>query len=255
MRAFFVLLTLVFAAPAARAAEEASTDWLPAAWSHEGVFGTFDRGALRRGLQVYREVCAACHGMKYIAFRNLGEAGGLELPEAVVEEIARSYQIEDGPDSEGDMFEREGRPADTFPSPFANDAAARSANGGALPPDLSLIVRARAGGVDYIHSLLLGYRDTPPEGVVLLTGQHYNIYFPGHVLAMVPPLQDELVDYEDGTQASVAQMAKDVSVFLAWASDPSTEERKRLGFQVMLYIIALAVLLFFTSRKLWSGRH
>ncbi len=246
----FVLMIL--AAPSFVIAKEAKPDYLPTQWSFTGPLGVFDRSALRRGYQVYREVCASCHAMKYIHFRNLAESGGLAYSPAQVAVIAAEFEVEDGPDREGDMFKRPARPSDAFPSPFANDQLARAANGGALPPDLSLIAKARFGGADYIYSLLQGY-SAPPIGVKPLAGQYYNVYM-GGLIAMAPPLTEEQVEYEDGTKASVAQMSHDVATFLAWAAEPHQEERKRIGFQVLIYLSILAALLFLTARRIWADQ-
>lgn len=221
-------------------------------WSFQGIFGTYDRGALRRGLQVYQGVCASCHGLKYIAFRNLQDVG---FTEDEVKAIAVDYTIEDGPDDAGDMFDRPGKPSDRFPSPFANENAARASNGGALPPDLSLIVKAREGGADYIYGLLTGYHDEPPEGVVVPEGMTYNDAFPGHMIGMPAPLFDGSVDYEDGTEATVEQMAADVTTFLAWSASPEMEERKRMGIKVILFLIVLSGLLYAVKRKVWADVH
>jgi ubiquinol-cytochrome c reductase cytochrome c1 subunit len=237
-------------ASAAQAAGGASVD--ERHWSFQGIFGTYDRGALRRGLKVYQGVCASCHGLKYIAFRNLQDVG---FTEDEVKAIAVDYTIEDGPDDAGDMFDRPGKPSDRFPSPFANDNAARASNGGALPPDLSLIVKARAGGADYIYGLLTGYHDEPPEGVEVPDGMSYNDVFPGHMIGMQPPLFEGSVDYEDGTEATVEQMAADVTTFLAWSASPEMEERKRMGIKVILFLIVLSGLLYAVKRKVWADVH
>jgi ubiquinol-cytochrome c reductase cytochrome c1 subunit len=220
-------------------------------WSFEGPFGTFDRAAAQRGLQVYREVCSACHSLDYVAFRNLAALG---YGEDQVEAIAAQYEITDGPDDQGEMFQRPGRPTDHFPAPFANDAAARLANGGALPPDLSLITKARASGSDYVDSLLRGYQE-PPADVTGPPGTYYNLYFPGHWLAMPPPLAEGGVTYADGTEATVDQMAADVATFLTWAGEPTLEARKQSGLKVMLFLIVLTALLFATKRKVWAALH
>lgn len=253
--ALFVLALagVLFATPAFAAGEAEAP--MRGDWSFSGIFGTFDRAQLRRGHQVYREVCAACHGMKYVYFRNLVQPGGPEMDEAAVKALAESFDYLDGPDSEGEMFDRPGRLADAFPEPFANKEAARASNNGAFPPDLSLIVKARGGGADYLYSLMQGYKEESPEGVELADGQYYNSYFPGHVLAMAPPLSEDIVEYADGTPASVEQMSADVAAFLAWASEPSMEERKKLGFQVLAYLGFLALLLFFSTRKIWADKH
>ena len=235
------------------AAGDASQEYIPYNWSFNGAVGLFDRGQLRRGYQVYKEVCAACHSMRYIYFRNLGEPGGLEYSPAEVKALAGEHRVKDGPNNDGEMFERRARAADAFPSPFENDIIARAANGGALPPDLSLVAKARFGGADYIHSLLQGY-GAPPIGLEVPPGQYYNRYF-SPLIAMAPPLSDGQVEYQDGTKASVAQMSADVSAFLTWAAEPHREARKRIGFQVLIYLSILAVLLFLTQKRIWKKAH
>ncbi|MGD2132669.1 MAG: cytochrome c1 [Maricaulaceae bacterium] len=229
-------------------------------WHFAGPFGAFDRAALQRGYQVYREVCADCHSMKYLSFRNLGQEGGPFFDEhypnpnenPVIRALAAEFQISDGPDDSGLMFDRPGIPADTFPSPFPNEPAARLANGGALPPDLSLITKARAHGPDYVRSLLTGYLD-PPEDVEMMAGLHYNPWFSGGQIAMAPPLPPDRVFYEDGTEATTEQMAEDVVEFLTWAAEPHAEARKRLGFIVIGYLSILTILLWFSYKALWRG--
>jgi cytochrome c1 len=221
-------------------------------WSFSGLFGTFDRGEVQRGLQVYREVCLSCHGMQFIAFRNLE---GIGLSADQIATLAAQHEVEDGPNEAGDMFTRPARPSDRFPSPFANENAARAANNGAYPPDLSLITKARVGGVDYLKALLIGYQDPPPEGVTLMDGMYYNDYFPGHQIAMPPPLTEDRVTYEDGTAATVDQMARDVTAFLAWAAQPELEERRRLGIKVLLFVIVFTGLAYALKRQVWSDVH
>lgn len=237
-------------------AEAAGDAKHPAAidWSFNGLFGTYDRNALRRGYQVYVEVCAACHSMNQIAFRNLFQPGGPEFSEAEVKALAKQYIVEDGPDDYGDMFERDALPKDKFPSPYPNENAARAANGGAYPPDLSLITKARGGGPDYIHALLSGYEDAP-EGVEMRAGLYYNPYMPGGKIAMPIPLMDELVEYSDGTEATVEQMSLDVTHFLNWAAEPELEQRKRTGFMVLIYLTIFAGLMYFSMRKIWADQH
>lgn len=218
-------------------------------WSFNGLFGTFDRAQLQRGYQVYAEVCHACHALKFMAFRNLQQIGF--TPEQVAQ-LASQFEVQDGPNDEGDMFMRPAKAADHMPSPFANEKAARFANNGAYPPDQSLIVEARKGGSDYIHALLIGYRDPPPEGVQLGDGMHFNEYFPGHQIAMAPPLSDGRVDYTDGTEATLDQQAKDVTAFLTWVSEPNLEQRKRMGVSVMLFLIVLTGMLYALKRHIWS---
>jgi len=217
-------------------------------FSFDGVFGTYDRASAQRGFQVYKEVCSACHSLRLLSYRNLRELG---LTEAQVEAIAAGYQIVDGPNDEGQMFERAGRPADRFRKPFANDAAARAANNGALPPDLSVIAKAREGGADYLYALLTGYAD-PPAGVTVMDGMHYNKYFPGHQIAMGAPLNPDQVDYADGTKATVEQMARDVSTFLQWAAEPELEQRRALGVKIIIFLTILAGLTYAVKRKVWA---
>jgi len=217
-------------------------------FSFDGVFGTYDRASAQRGFQVYKEVCSACHSLRLLSYRNLRELG---LTEAQVEAIAAGYQIVDGPNDEGQMFERAGRPADRFRKPFANDAAARAANNGALPPDLSVIAKAREGGADYLFALLTGYAD-PPAGVTVMDGMHYNKYFPGHQIAMGAPLNPDQVDYADGTKATVEQMARDVATFLQWAAEPELEQRRALGVKIIIFLTILAGLTYAVKRKVWA---
>ncbi len=217
-------------------------------WSFDGVFGTFDKAALQRGFQVYQEVCAGCHGVKYLAFRNLTEIG-LSGDEA--EAIAAEYEVEDGPDDEGEKFTRPAILSEYIPEPFANDNAARASNNGALPPDLSLLAKARAGGPDYLYALLIGYEDAPDD-VMLSEGMSYNRYFPGNQIAMPPPLDDDAVEYTDGTPATVDQMSSDVAHFMMWAAEPKLEVRKRMGVKVILCLLVLTALLYASKRKVWS---
>lgn len=223
-------------------------------WSFDGLFGTYDRDALRRGFQVYKEVCASCHSLNQIAFRNLSQAGGPEFSEAEVKAIAREYIVEDGPDDYGDMYERSALPRDKFPLPYPNENAARAANGGAYPPDLSLINKARGGGADYVHALLSGYEEAP-EGVEMRAGLYYNPYMAGGKIAMPAPLLEELVEYSDGTPATVEQMSMDVTHFLNWTAEPELEQRKRIGFMVLIYLTIFAGLMFFSMRKIWADQH
>lgn len=223
-------------------------------WSFDGPFGTYDRNALRRGFQVYKEVCASCHSLEQISFRNLSQQGGPEFSEAEVKAIARDYLVEDGPDDYGDMYERDALPRDKFPSPYPNVNAARAANGGAYPPDLSLITKARGGGADYIHALLSGYEEAP-QGVEMRPGLYYNPYMPGGKIAMPAPLLEELVEYSDGTPATVEQMSMDVTHFLNWTAEPELEQRKRIGFMVLIYLTIFAGLMFFSMRKIWADLH
>ena len=218
-------------------------------WSFEGIFGTFDRAAVKRGSQIFFEVCNGCHSMDMVAYRNLVEIG---MDEEFVKNLAAEYEVEDGPDDEGEMFMRPARLADRIVAPFANEKAARSANGGAFPPDLSVITKARMGGVDYIYSLMVGYKDEAPEDVELAEGTSYNEYFPGHQIFMAQPLFDEAVEYDDGTPMTLDQHAKDIVTFLAWAAEPELEERKALGIKVMIYLIILTAMLYALKRRIWN---
>ena len=221
-------------------------------WSFSGIFGTFDRATLRRGYQVYDEVCSACHGLDLLSYRNLIEIG---FSADQVKAIAAEKDVLVGPDAEGEMFERPAKPADRFVSPFPNDNAARFSNNGSLPPDLSLMTKARFGGADYLYALLTGFEEEPPEGVEMFEDMYYNAYFPGHQIAMAPPLDDGMVEYADGTEPTLAEAAHDVSAFLAWAAEPALEERKRLGVKVMLFLLVLTGLLYAVKRKVWRDLH
>ncbi len=220
-------------------------------WSFDGVFGTYDRAAEQRGFQVYKQVCSACHPVKHLYFRDLAALG---YTADQVKAIAASYQVTDGPNDQGQMYQRPGRPSDPIPGPFPNDQAARAANNGALPPDQSLIVKAREGGPDYVYAILNGYEE-PPAGFKLLTGMNYNEYFPGHQIAMPPPLSDGAVTYADGTKATVPQMAHDVTTFLTWASEPNLEVRHRTGAKVFLFLIVAVGIFYAAKRKIWSAVH
>ena len=245
-----VAVSLTTASPGpVRAAEEAA---LPDyGWSFEGPFGHFDRAALQRGLQVYREVCQACHSLRLVAFRNLEELG---YDEEEIKAIAADYSVTDGPNDEGEMYEREALPSDRFPPPFPNEKAAAAANGGVAPPDLSLMAKARIGGPDYISGLLTGYED-PPADVELIGGASYNRYFPGNQIAMPPPLFEDAVTYDDGTAASVDQMASDVTHFLMWTAEPYLEERKETGLKVLIFLVVFTGVLYAVKRKVWSDLH
>jgi len=220
-------------------------------WSFEGLFGTFDRSSLRRGYQVYNEVCSTCHSIKLLSYRNLAESGGPEFPIEDAKNIAASFEVIDGPNSEGEMFTRPGKLSDKFVKPYANVQAAEFANEGAYPPDMSVLVKSRKGGANYIYSILLGYED-PPEGFNLDEGVYYNKYMSGHNIKMPNVLSEGLLDYADGTEATVQQMAKDISTFLTWASEPSLESRHKIGFKVILYLVILALLVYLSMKKLWS---
>lgn len=220
-------------------------------WTFKGLFGTYDRASAQRGYKVYKEVCSACHSMNLIKFRNLQDIG---FSEAQTKALAAEYEIQDGPNDDGDMFARKRTPSDPLPSPFANDKAAAAANNGATPPDLSLITKARHGGVDYNYGVMIGY-EPPPAGMQVPPGMNYNKYFPGHMIAMPPPLSEGTVTYADGTPATVPQMARDVTTFLAWAAEPEMETRKRLGLKVLAYLLLMAGVLYAYKRKVWAAVH
>jgi ubiquinol-cytochrome c reductase cytochrome c1 subunit len=220
-------------------------------WSFSGVFGTYDRAALQRGFQVYKEVCSACHPVKHLYFRDLAQIG---YSEDEVKGIAAQVQVTDGPNDTGEMYQRAGRPSDPIPPPFANDQAARAANNGALPPDLSLITKAREGGPDYVYAIPTGYKD-PPAEIKMNSNMYYNEYFAGHQIAMPPPLSPDLIKYADETPATVPQMAHDVVSFLSWAAEPTLEERHRVGLKVILFLIVATGVFYAAKRKIWSRVH
>lgn len=235
---------------AATAAEEPK---LPSEhWSFDGIFGTYDRASLQRGFQVYKEVCSACHAVKELYYRDLAALG---FSEEEVKALAAQVQVTDAqPNDQGEMVQRPGRPSDPIARPFPNDQAARAANNGALPPDLALITKAREGGADYVFGILNGYAP-PPADIKLGEGMNYNLYFPGHQIAMPPPLQDGRVTYADGTTASVGQMSHDVVTFLAWAANPEMVQRKQIGWRVVLYLLLLTGLTYAVKRKVWAEVH
>ncbi|MBO0343861.1 cytochrome c1 [Roseibium limicola] len=269
VRVLTAAAALAVAAPAFAAGEGPHVE--RQSWSFAGPFGTFDRAQLQRGFKIYREVCSSCHSLRLVKFRNLAEEGGLGYSEDQVKAIAAEYTVEDGPDDAGDMFERPAVSSDAFPSPFPNENAARASNGGAYPPDFSLLAKARAAhrgfpwfvfdaftqyqelGPDYIYGLLTGYEEAP-EGVEVPAGKYYNPhYLSGNAIGMAPPLSDELVEYEDGTPETLEQYSKDVSAFMMWAAEPHMEARKKIGFRVMVFLIFFAGLLYFTKKKLWKN--
>lgn len=218
-------------------------------WKFDGVTGKFDKPAIQRGYQVYKEVCAACHSVNLLSFRNLQKVG---FSEAEVKALASSYSVQDGPNDDGEMFERAGLPSDKIPNPYPNKKAAQAANGGAYPPDLSLIVKARHDGANYLFSLLTGYGETAPKGHEVPEGKYYNPYFAGGNIGMPAPLSADQVTYQDGTKASVEQMAKDVTNFLQWASEPEMEERKQMGVKVMLFLIVFTAFFYVAKRRIWA---
>ena len=230
---------------------ETSVDLLNPGWSFKGFFGKFDRASLQRGYQVYTEVCSACHSMKYLSYRNLSQKGGPEFSEEQAKIIASQFEVTDGPNSDGEMFTRPARLSDNFVGPYANDQAATAANGGAYPPDMSVLVKARQGGANYIYSVLMGYVD-PPSRITLDEGVYYNKYMIGNKIKMSKPLLDGAVEYIDGTEASEAQMSKDVVTFLAWAAEPHLEARHKMGFKAIIYLLIITLLVYFSMKKLWS---
>jgi cytochrome c1 len=264
-------LLMAWAVPAsAQLAEQVPPPALK--WSFAGPFGTYDQAQLQRGFKIYREVCANCHSMNLLSFRNLADPGGPSFSEAQVAQIASEYKIKDL-DDQGNPVERPGRPADHFPPPFANVLAAQAANGGTAPPDMSTLAKARTyqrgfpwfvfdmvtqyqeQGPDYIAAIVTGFKDPPPKGFQLPSGAHYNEYFPGHAIAMPSPLQPGQVKYDDGTPETMEQYSKDIAAFLMWAAEPHLVQRKRIGFQVMVFLIVLSGLLYFTKKKVWSDVH
>ncbi|HEU0069674.1 MAG TPA: cytochrome c1 [Alphaproteobacteria bacterium] len=255
-------LLAVFAVSSANAAE-GEVKLQRQSWAFDGPFGTYDRAALQRGFQIYKEVCSACHAVSLVAYRNLSALG---FSEAEVKAIAAAYEVQDKePNDQGEYFTRPARPADHFKSPFANEQAARAANNGAYPPDLSLITKARLGGggavfrfgpsgSDYVYALLTGYKPAP-AGVTVPEGMNYNEAFHGHMIAMAQPLNDGAVTFADNTQATVPQMAKDVTTFLTWAAEPEMEARKRLGLKVMLFLLLMTGVFYAWKRKVWKDLH
>ncbi len=250
----FTYKAFIAGAAFALAAVTASAQEIPEpakqSWSFYGAFGTYDRAALQRGFQIYREVCAACHSMNLLAYHDLD---GIGYTPADIKAIAASVSVPDDPDDTGEIKDRPGRPSDHFKAPFANEKAAKAANNGALPPDQSLLVRGRKFGPDYIYALMTGYKDAAPAGDAMPKGMYYNTAFPGHHIAMPPPLSADRVTYADGTKATIEQEAHDVTTFLSWASDPHLEDRHRIGARAILFLGALAVLMFFVKRHVWRN--
>ena len=246
---FSIIILLTLNSYSAISAEK--VEYLKTDWSFKGLFGKFDRASLQRGYQVYTEVCAACHSMKYLSYRNLSEKGGPEFSVAQAKAIAASFEVTDGPNADGEMFQRPGKLSDKFVMPYENVKAAEAANGGAYPPDMSVLVKARGGGVDYIYSLLQGYEGAP-SGMILDDGVHYNKYMYGNKIKMAAPLSDGIIEYSDGTNPSVEQMSKDVTTFLMWAAEPSLEARHQMGFKAIVYLIILTILVYFSMKRIWS---
>ena len=232
-------------------ASEQSHKFFNLEWSFKGFFGKFDRASLQRGYQVYTEVCSSCHSIKYLSYRNLSEPGGPEFTEEQAKSIAAQFEVKDGPNSDGDMFIRSAKLSDKFVMPYQNEQEATASNGGAYPPDLSVIVKARSDGANYIYSVLLGYED-PPSGISLDDGVYYNRYMYGNKIKMPKPLSNDLVIYSDGTSATEEQMAKDVVTFLTWAAEPHLEARYKLGFRAITYLIIITILVYFSMKRIWS---
>ena len=245
------LITILFFGFSVTSNAVERVEYLKTDWSFKGLFGKFDRAALQRGYQVYTEVCSSCHSMKYLSYRNLAEEGGPEFTVAQAKAIAASFEVTDGPNDDGEMYTRPGKLSDKFVMPYDNVKAAQAANGGAYPPDMSVLVKARGDGVDYIYSLLQGYED-PPVGMSLDDGVYYNKYMYGNKIKMSNQLSDGLVEYGDGTNASVEQMAKDVTTFLMWAAEPHLESRHQMGFKAIVYLVILTILVYFSMKKIWS---
>ena len=246
-----ISIIILFCVTSANVNSAEKVEYLKTDWTFKGLFGKFDRASLQRGYQVYTEVCAACHSMKYLSYRNLSEKGGPEFSVAQAKAIAASFEVTDGPNSDGEMFNRPGKLSDKFVMPYENVKAAEAANGGAYPPDMSVLVKARGGGVDYIYSLLQGYEEAP-SGMILDEGVHYNKYMYGNKIKMSAPLSDGIIEYSDGTNASVEQMSKDVTTFLMWAAEPSLEARHQMGFKAIVYLIILTILVYFSMKRIWS---
>ena len=243
---------LLLSGAAARAADEAEPPLPKVHWSFEGPFGTFDRAAAQRGFQVYEEVCSRCHSLNLMHY---GDLTGIGYTEDQVKAIASTKQVTDGPNDQGEMFQRPGRPSDKFVAPFPNEQAARATLNGALPPDLSLITKALEGGPDRVYGILIGYRDPPPPGFKLGNGMYYNLYFSGHQIAMPPPLAGSDVSYADGTKPTLEQESQDVVTFMAWAAEPTMEERKYTGTKVLIFLVFMTGLLFGAKRKIWADVH
>jgi len=247
IRTITALFILTFASSLTLASEDAHPP-KQITWPFEGALGKVDRQAAQRGFQVYKEVCAACHGLYNVSYRNLKDIG---FSESEIKEIAKNYTVKDGPNEEGEMFERPATPADKFVRPYPNEQAARASNNGAYPPDLSLIVKARGDGANYLFSLLTGYAEAP-SNFKLMTGLYYNPYFPGGQIAMPPPLTEGQVTYMDGTKSSVEQMAHDLTVFLQWTAEPEMEHRKSMGLKVMIFLVFFTIFFYISKRTIWQ---
>ena len=248
----FAILSLIFLSITFNHAKsEEKTKLLEVDWSFKGITGKFDRSSLQRGYQVYTEVCASCHSMNLVSYRNLGEPGGPEFSLDQVKAISANFEVEDGPNADGEMFTRPARPSDKFVSPYPNVQAATAANGGAYPPDMSVLVKARKGGSNYIYSVLMGYED-PPAGFELEEGVYYNKYMDGKKIKMSNPLSEGIVTYADGTKATEGQMAKDVTTFLTWTAEPHLETRHKMGVKVLIFLTIFSLLVYLSMKRIWS---
>ena len=245
---FFFIIKFIVLSPVILFSATTNVELMKQKWPFDGIFGRFDESSLQRGFQVYREVCAACHGIRHISYRDLK---GIGYTNDEIKVIAADYEVKDGPNDDGEMFEREARPSDKFVGPYENDKIARLANNGAYPPDLSLIVKARADGANYLYSLLNGYKEFP-DNFEASEGMYYNEFYPGNQIAMPSPLMDDIVEYSDGTEATQSQIAKDVTSFLAWTAEPELEERKSLGVKTLLFLILITIMLLGVKRKIWK---
>lgn len=245
---FFLFLFILLTVHSGLHAASSSAELIKQNWPFNGIFGRFDKASLQRGFKVYSEVCAACHGIRHISYRDLK---GIGYTTDEIKVIAGEYELTDGPNDEGDMFTREAKMSDKFVDPYENEKIARLANNGAYPPDLSLIVKARAGGADYIYSLLNGYRDFP-DNFEASEGMYYNEYYPGYQIAMPSPIMDEAVEFDDGTEATHLQIARDVTSFLAWTAEPELEERKSLGVKTIFFLVLITIMLLGVKRKVWK---
>ena len=245
---FFFIIKLIVLSPVILFSATTNIELMKQKWPFDGIFGRFDESSLQRGFQVYREVCAACHGIRHISYRDLK---GIGYTNDEIKVIAADYEVMDGPNDDGEMFEREARPSDKFVGPYENDKIARLANNGAYPPDLSLIVKARADGANYLYSLLNGYKEFP-DNFEASEGMYYNEFYPGNQIAMPSPLMDDIVEYSDGTEATQSQIAKDVTSFLAWTAEPELEERKSLGVKTLFFLILITIMLLGVKRKIWK---
>ena len=243
-----ILITIIFFITTNSIKSAEKIELINQNWPFHGFFGRFDQSSLQRGFKVYREVCAGCHGIKHVSYRDLNSIG---LTKDEIKSLAAEYEIKDGPNDEGEMYMRFAKPSDKFVGPYSNDKEARLANNGAYPPDLSLIVKARAGGADYLYSLLNGYVDEPEE-FELNDGMYYNLIYPGKQIAMPQPIYDDMVEYDDGTIASQDQIIRDVTSFLAWTAEPELEERKSMGVKVIFFLILITLMLYAVKRKVWK---